>query len=69
MPIHSIPIEAHCLDKHIIFNQSIDASFSSHTDEVSGGLMRGNMWHTEIDLFKLIASHPISFMPSVPNCE
>lgn len=41
--------------------------FSSHTDRVSGGLMRGNMWRIEIDLFKLIASHPISSTPSVPN--
>lgn len=43
--------------------------FSSHTDQVNGGLMRGNAWHIEIDLFKLIASHPISSTPRVPNCE
>lgn len=42
--------------------------FFSHTDQVSGGLMRGNAWHIEIDLFELIASHPISSTPSVPNC-
>lgn len=42
--------------------------FSSPTDQVSGGLMRGNTWRIEIDLFKVIASHRISATPSVPNC-
>lgn len=42
--------------------------FSSPTDQVSGGLMRGNAWPIEIDLFKVIASHRSSSTPSVPNC-
>lgn len=42
--------------------------FSSPTDQVSGGLMRGNTWPIEIDLFKVIASHRSSSTPSVPNC-